>query len=227
MKVLTFDNEVIRSYMMGSDVLKQGIKYFKYIKPELSDLAAQESAISFAQIKCQEYWRYYEYIYTEWDAFQRFSEKVNRHELFDTREYDKKIEAEKRNAELEKKYAKNETKRRNELAIYCQRNHLSFEEENRKQLIELYKKNRIGVILSSLGAIGLFLAIVGGILFLFVAEWFIPNSENLLIPFLVTVGVLIVLSIIFLVASCLFSVRLPERVISEGKKEYEKMKNGK
>ena len=79
-KITTFDVDLIRTYMEGSEALRKGIAYCKSIQPDASDAVAKESAIRLAQDACRRKWINDStgYIDSEYKAFLEFSKDVEK-----------------------------------------------------------------------------------------------------------------------------------------------------
>jgi len=85
-KFTTFNPELIRSYMEGSDVLDRGIAYMKAVTPGISDASAKEAAIRQAQENCQRRWLNDTtgYIDSEYRAWSEFSNDVRNGRFFNS-----------------------------------------------------------------------------------------------------------------------------------------------
>ena len=83
-KLTTFNPELIRSYMEGTDVLDKGIAYMKAVTPGISDAVAKEAAIRQAQEWCQRKWfnDTTGYISSEYVAYSEFASDVRNGRYF-------------------------------------------------------------------------------------------------------------------------------------------------
>ena len=84
-KLTTFNPELIRCYMEGTDVLDKGIAYIKSVTPGTSDAVAKETAIRLAQEWCQRKWLNDTtgYISSEYVAFSELASDVRNGRYFD------------------------------------------------------------------------------------------------------------------------------------------------
>ena len=80
MKLSTFNPNLIRQYIEGTDVLEKGIAYMKQLDPSVSDAVAKESAIRMAQEYCQRKWQNDStgYISSEYVAYTEFAKDVQK-----------------------------------------------------------------------------------------------------------------------------------------------------
>ena len=88
-KVSTFNQEIIRTYMESSSALEKGIAYYKHVNPTISDDQAKELAIREAQDRSYSIWANDStgYISNERMAFSEFIEYVDKGRYFSIDRY--------------------------------------------------------------------------------------------------------------------------------------------
>lgn len=155
LKVMSFDRTRIRTYLEGTEALKQGIRFVKCAEKSITDdTIAKEAAIRLAEDRCVLIWQRDStgYIDSEYKAFKQLEKDINNKFFFYCDEMRKEDEATTKAKEKEK----NEKKRVAELKKRCENKGLNFEEENLKQLKQWrnnISRSRFLKIFSIVGAI--------------------------------------------------------------------------
>ena len=140
LKVMSFDRTRIRTYLEGTEALKQGIRFVKCAEKSITDdTIAKEAAILLAEDRCVLIWQRDStgYIDSEYKAFKQLEKDINNKFFFycdEMRKEDDAVAEAKKKEEEKNEKEKNEKKRVAELQKRCEIKGLNFEEENLKQL---------------------------------------------------------------------------------------------
>ena len=170
LKFSTFDRELIRAYMQGTQTLEKGIAYVQAINPGASAKDAEEKAIELAQEFCYRKWANDStgYISSEHIAFREFQDDVDHGRKFQIpKEVLKKQQAEQRKQQAAKEaeqYAKEraekERLRIEELKAYCAKTNSDFDTVNRMELQRFKKRDNICSFFEAIAFIAAIAAII-------------------------------------------------------------------